>query len=387
MPASPLVAEKRPLPAQPSLEHLRKEAKTRLARLRSRDPGAQLAEAQRIVAQAYGFRSWRALKSAIEKQAADEIRACPGFYRHDPARIANVFLEVRLEGGNLVLQGLRGAAMTLQRLEDGRFAAPGLAARYDFARDEDGDVVAMTVDVDGRHSRMNRIAFAEAEAIRAANARAWEDQARPRTAIAVPPERLARHVGHYASGFGLSVEVTLEDGQLQGQVTGQQKLPLEAESEDDFFFAAVPAQVRFRVEAGRSVAMAVHQNGAITFLARVSAAQAAEAAAMTAQRFAEQIRPRTAIAVSAELLPRYAGRYRIDETREMTVDVEDGRLFAQLTGQERYEIHAEAPDRFFWTIVPAQLSFISGPDGAVTHAILHQAGREAPLPRIPSEQE
>ena len=66
MTATAPTPQKHPLPSQPSLEHLRKEAKTRLASLLARDPAAQLAEAQRTVALAYGFRSWRALKSAVE---------------------------------------------------------------------------------------------------------------------------------------------------------------------------------------------------------------------------------------------------------------------------------------------------------------------------------
>ena len=189
-------AQKRPLPSQPSLEHLRKEAKSCLARLRQRDPIAQLADAQRAVAQAYGFRSWRALKSAVEKQAAEEIRACVGFYRHDPARIANVFLAVRLDGGCLTVQGVTGALMMLQRQADGHFAAPGLAARYRFERDGNGAVAAMTIDVDGRQNRLERISDAQAESIRVTNRLAQEDQARPRNTVSVPPERLLRHVGH-----------------------------------------------------------------------------------------------------------------------------------------------------------------------------------------------
>jgi hypothetical protein len=70
----------------------------------------------------------------------------------------------------------------------------------------------------------------------------------------------------------------------------------------------------------------------------------------------------------------------------MVVDVEDGHLFACVTGQARYEIHPEAEDRFFWTVVAAQLTFVMGPGGAVSHAILHQAGRDMPLPRF-SDQE
>jgi hypothetical protein len=368
------------------LEHLRKEAKMRLARLRAHDPVARLAEAQHVVAQAYGFRSWHALKSAIEKQSAEEVRAFAGFYRHDPTRIANVFLTVHLDGGCLTVQGVTGALMMLQRQTDGRFAAPGLTARYGFDRNPAGTVVAMTVDVDGRHSRLERISEAEAESIRFANRLAQENQAIPRTSVIVPPERLLRHVGHYASGFGLSVEITVEKGRIFCQVTGQQKLPLQAESEDDFFFTVVSAQIRFRVEQDCTMGMAMHQNGAITFLDRASAEAAAETSAATAQRFAEQIKPRAVVTLPAAALPRYAGRYKVDGTREMVVEAEDGHLFAQISGQARYEIYPEAENRFFWTVVPAQITFMTGQDGIISHAILHQAGREAPLLRLPEHQ-
>jgi hypothetical protein len=70
----------------------------------------------------------------------------------------------------------------------------------------------------------------------------------------------------------------------------------------------------------------------------------------------------------------------------MVLDLEDGHLFARITGQARYEIYPEAEDRFFWTVVAAQLTFVAGPGGAVSHAILHQAGRDIPLARL-SEQE
>jgi hypothetical protein len=53
----------RALPAQPSLEHLKNEAKQPLNALRAREPRAQLTEAQLAVARDYGFGSWRALKA------------------------------------------------------------------------------------------------------------------------------------------------------------------------------------------------------------------------------------------------------------------------------------------------------------------------------------
>lgn len=51
------------LPERPSLEYLKKRAKSRLQELRREDPEAQLAAAQLKVAREYGFPSWRALKA------------------------------------------------------------------------------------------------------------------------------------------------------------------------------------------------------------------------------------------------------------------------------------------------------------------------------------
>ncbi|MBB6250313.1 hypothetical protein [Nitrospirillum iridis] len=55
----------RALPARPSLEHLRKEAKRRLRLLRQSNPIATLAGAQRDVARDYGFASWRRLVAQV----------------------------------------------------------------------------------------------------------------------------------------------------------------------------------------------------------------------------------------------------------------------------------------------------------------------------------
>src|SRR5262245_18351938 len=54
------------LPANPDLDWLRKAAKKRLAALRTTKAGARLHEAQLAVADAYGFKSWRALKAHVE---------------------------------------------------------------------------------------------------------------------------------------------------------------------------------------------------------------------------------------------------------------------------------------------------------------------------------
>jgi ankyrin repeat protein len=59
------------LPDNPSLEWLRKQAKTRLAELRRVNPSTKLTEAQFQLAKQYGFSSWRALKGHLDSLSVD----------------------------------------------------------------------------------------------------------------------------------------------------------------------------------------------------------------------------------------------------------------------------------------------------------------------------
>lgn len=62
------------LPARPSLQQLRKQAKERLRALRAADPSATLADAQLALAREYGFDSWPKLVHHIESlQSAERL--------------------------------------------------------------------------------------------------------------------------------------------------------------------------------------------------------------------------------------------------------------------------------------------------------------------------
>src|SRR4051812_2551969 len=58
-----IFAGKRMLPYRPHPDHLRKQAKTRLLEMRARQPDARLADAQRTLAQEYGYSSWGKLQA------------------------------------------------------------------------------------------------------------------------------------------------------------------------------------------------------------------------------------------------------------------------------------------------------------------------------------
>ncbi|HVL81483.1 MAG TPA: phosphotransferase [Actinomycetota bacterium] len=58
------------LPETPSLDFLRREAKDLLAVLRENDASVTLSDAQRTLAERYGFRSWTELKAEVERRRA-----------------------------------------------------------------------------------------------------------------------------------------------------------------------------------------------------------------------------------------------------------------------------------------------------------------------------
>lgn len=83
-----------------------------------------------------------------------------------------------------------------------------------------------------------------------------------RTAITVAPAILARYVGTYQLAPGAIVEVTLSGDTLSAQLTGQGRLRIWPESEVDFFYKEVDAQITFVYDArGTVTSLVIHQNG------------------------------------------------------------------------------------------------------------------------------
>lgn len=85
-----------------------------------------------------------------------------------------------------------------------------------------------------------------------------------RVAIDLPPEQLEKFVGVYAldSMQSFQLTVTLENGALQVQATGQGKAPVYPESSNTFFYRIVDAQITFTEAAdGKPAFLTLHQMG------------------------------------------------------------------------------------------------------------------------------
>ena len=84
-----------------------------------------------------------------------------------------------------------------------------------------------------------------------------------RTEVEVATAVLETYVGEYELAPTFSIVVTLEDGALFAQATGQPKFPLFAESETEFFLRVVDAQVSFtKDDSGAVTGIILHQGGA-----------------------------------------------------------------------------------------------------------------------------
>lgn len=83
-----------------------------------------------------------------------------------------------------------------------------------------------------------------------------------RVAIKLDPKTLEPYAGNYALSPNFTLTVTVENGSLMVQATGQAKHPVFAESKHDFFYRVVDAQITFVPDENGSVnELVLHQNG------------------------------------------------------------------------------------------------------------------------------
>ena len=91
---------------------------------------------------------------------------------------------------------------------------------------------------------------------------------------------------------------------------------------------------------------------------------------------------RKQITLGETLRESYVGKYQRAPESVFTVTREGQRLFAQLTGQPRFEVFAESERKFFYKVVNAQITFGQEEGGKVGQVTLHQSGRDLTARRM-----
>jgi CubicO group peptidase (beta-lactamase class C family) len=89
--------------------------------------------------------------------------------------------------------------------------------------------------------------------------------------------------------------------------------------------------------------------------------------------------------VPLETLQLYTGRYDFGNGAVMMITTSDNKLFAQLTGQARFEIFPSSQEEFFWKVVDARIKFIKNERGEIGHASFTQNGNNMNVAKLKEE--
>jgi hypothetical protein len=81
-------------------------------------------------------------------------------------------------------------------------------------------------------------------------------------------------------------------------------------------------------------------------------------------------------------LDSFTGQYEVAPGFVLTITREGEALFAQATGQPRFQIFPEGEQDFFLKVVDAQITFKPEVNGQAAGLVLHQGGRDTPAKRL-----
>lgn len=186
-----------------------------------------------------------AKEKAVPQKDVD-LAACTGVFAITP----QFAITVTLEDGKLVIQATNQGKIQLEREAGNKFTCIGVDAKVTFVHDASGKVNQLILHQNGDQTATRQGAMKP-------------EAPRERKEIKVDPKVLESYVGSYAITPQFVMTVTLENGQLMVQATGQPKLAMFPESPTKFFLKVVDAQVSFVADkSGKVNALILHQNGA-----------------------------------------------------------------------------------------------------------------------------
>jgi CubicO group peptidase (beta-lactamase class C family) len=167
-----------------------------------------------------------------------------GYFAFTPA----IRLHVTRDGGVLRAQLTGQEAVPIFAEAKDQFFYKGVDAQLTFSRDADGKVAQVMLHQNDRDQTARKLSR--------------DEEPKPRVEVKVGADVLKAYVGKYQLGPNAIFDVRLDGERLSAQLTGQPRFPLFAESETEFFYKVVDAQIMFVREAdGKVAGLILHQGG------------------------------------------------------------------------------------------------------------------------------
>jgi CubicO group peptidase (beta-lactamase class C family) len=174
-------------------------------------------------------------------------------------------------------------------------------------------------------------------------------------------EQLNKWVGTYEFDNEVLRHVTLKDGQLFSKREGSQQdaFKIHPNSPNSFSFEKGFISYDFSMEDGKKVAL---------FKNRINKVKGF----FTDKKVPKE---KESIAVSADILKKYEGVFEIQQGFDLTITSNENQLFAQATGQQKFELFPESTTKFFLKVVKANVEFHKNEKGETVALTLNQGGR------------
>lgn len=155
-------------------------------------------------------------------------------------------LTIRKEGDRLTGQATGQGRLRLIPQSETDFKVSGVDASLTFVKDKEGKVTQVVVHQNGDHEA----------------AKTSSEVPKEKVAIKVDPKVLDAYVGQYEMEGGDVFTIRRDGDKLRAQLTGQPNFEVFAESETNFFYKVVDAQLTFVKGAqGKVTELVLHQNG------------------------------------------------------------------------------------------------------------------------------
>ena len=155
-------------------------------------------------------------------------------------------LTIRKEADRLTAQATGQPRFGLTARSQTDFQASGVDASLTFVKEKDGKITQLVLHQNGDH---------EAQKISG-------DVPKDRVSIKLDAKTLDAYVGQYELTPEAIFTIRRDGENLRAQLTGQPSIPTLAESETNFFYTVVDAQLTFAKDAkGKVTELVLHQNG------------------------------------------------------------------------------------------------------------------------------
>lgn len=181
--------------------------------------------------------------------------------------------------------------------------------------------------------------------------------------ITISKENLKKWVGTYQFDKGVIRYITLKDSQLYSlrEGEGSRKYKIYPIKEDYFIFEDGTISYQFSLQRnGKKQTLFKTDNESIL-------GKQIEKAPPT---------EKMEIQLSSTILKQYVGKYELQPNFIIEITVNGDKIFAQATGQRKFQIFAEKENQFFFKVVAASITFIKNNKDNVESLILNQGGRK-----------